>query len=128
LGEGLLAERDPSSGADFIRATFSHKGRREEAQQLPWRHADGAVETDGFAVEHRVLHDVHREVTVFAGIAEPRRMRHLAPKLLRASSFNPINNGVRNKPGAIVLTRILRLARSRAAGSVRPTTPPFEAE
>jgi hypothetical protein len=30
-GEGFVsADRDPSSGADFIRATFSHKGRREE--------------------------------------------------------------------------------------------------
>jgi hypothetical protein len=30
-GEGSVsADRDPSSGADFIRATFSHKGRREK--------------------------------------------------------------------------------------------------
>jgi hypothetical protein len=30
-GEGSLsAATDPSSGADCIRATFSHKGRREE--------------------------------------------------------------------------------------------------
>jgi hypothetical protein len=30
-GEGFLsAAADPSSGADYIRATFSHKGRREE--------------------------------------------------------------------------------------------------
>jgi len=30
-GEGSVsADRDPSSGADFVRATFSHKGRREE--------------------------------------------------------------------------------------------------
>src|SRR6266436_4729617 len=52
------------------RATFSHKGRRG----LPWRHADGAVEADGFAVEHRVLDDVHREVAVFRGVAEACRM------------------------------------------------------
>jgi hypothetical protein len=26
----VSAERDPSSGADLVRATFSHKGRREE--------------------------------------------------------------------------------------------------
>jgi hypothetical protein len=32
-GEGSLsADRDPSSGADFVRATFSHKGRREEGR------------------------------------------------------------------------------------------------
>jgi len=30
-GEGFLsAETDPSSGADYVRATFSHKGRREK--------------------------------------------------------------------------------------------------
>jgi hypothetical protein len=29
-GEGYVsADTDPSSGADFIRATFSHKGRRK---------------------------------------------------------------------------------------------------
>jgi hypothetical protein len=31
-GEGYVsADGDPSSGADFVRATFSHKGRREES-------------------------------------------------------------------------------------------------
>jgi hypothetical protein len=25
-------DRNPSSGTDFVRATFSHKGRREEAR------------------------------------------------------------------------------------------------
>jgi hypothetical protein len=30
-GEGSLsADTDPSSGADFVHATFSHKGRRED--------------------------------------------------------------------------------------------------
>jgi hypothetical protein len=30
-GEGFVsADRDPSSGADFVRATFSHKGRRKK--------------------------------------------------------------------------------------------------
>src|SRR5216683_6424399 len=51
-----------------------------------------------------------------------------APRLLRASSLRPISSGVRNRPGAIVLTRIFWLARSRAAGRVKPTTPPFDAE
>ena len=42
----------------------------------------------------------------------------------------PLRNiiGVRNRPGAIVQTRTPRLARSRAIGSVMPTTPPFDAE
>jgi hypothetical protein len=31
-GEGSVsADGDPSSGADFVRATFSHKRRREES-------------------------------------------------------------------------------------------------
>ena len=30
-GEGFVsADRDPSSGPDFVRATFSHKGRRKQ--------------------------------------------------------------------------------------------------
>jgi hypothetical protein len=29
-GYGLSIERDPSSGTDCVRATFSHKGRREK--------------------------------------------------------------------------------------------------
>ena len=35
--------------------------------------------------------------------------------------------GVSKVPGAIVQTRICALERSRATGSVRPTTPPFDA-
>ena len=35
-GEGSVsADRDPSSGTDFVRATFSHKGRREEEHLYP---------------------------------------------------------------------------------------------
>jgi hypothetical protein len=31
-GEGFVsADRDPSSVADFVHATFSHKGRRQES-------------------------------------------------------------------------------------------------
>jgi hypothetical protein len=34
-GEGFAsADRDPSSGADFVHAIFSHKGRRKKALQL----------------------------------------------------------------------------------------------
>ena len=53
-----------------------------ESDALPRRHADGAVETDGFAVEHRVLDDVDREVAVLGGVAEPGRMRHLGAEAL----------------------------------------------
>jgi hypothetical protein len=35
-GEGYLsADADPSSGADFVRATFSHKGRRKKRSRVP---------------------------------------------------------------------------------------------
>src|SRR5205085_7498182 len=32
----VSADRDPSSGADYIRATFSHKGRRKKAKGRPF--------------------------------------------------------------------------------------------
>ena len=51
-----------------------------------------------------------------------RRARRATP------AAAPPSSGVSNVPGAIVLTRMPRLARSRAAGSVRPTMPPFDAE
>jgi hypothetical protein len=34
-GLGRSIDRNPSSGTDFVRATFSHKGRREAALPLP---------------------------------------------------------------------------------------------
>jgi hypothetical protein len=34
-GEGSAsADADPSSGTDFVRATFSHKGKREDADRF----------------------------------------------------------------------------------------------
>jgi protocatechuate 3,4-dioxygenase beta subunit len=45
-----------------------------------------------------------------------------------ASSGRPASSGVLNRPGAMVTTRILAEARSRAMGRVIPTIPPFEAE
>src|SRR5207344_2929769 len=39
-GEGSVsADRDPSSGADYVRATFSHKGRRERNLHRPLKFA-----------------------------------------------------------------------------------------
>src|SRR5436190_21138756 len=76
---GCQPERTPHPSS-LREATLSHKGRGEE--QLPWRHADRAVETDGLAVEHRVLDDVDREIAVLGGVAEPRRMRHLSTQAL----------------------------------------------
>src|SRR5436190_16183558 len=49
---------------------------------LARRHADRAVEADGFAVEHGVLDDVHRERTAFVRLAEAGRMRHLGAEAL----------------------------------------------
>ncbi len=52
----------------------------------------------------------------------------VAPSASRAGSGSAASSGVSKRPGAIVITRIPRLARSRAAGRVMPTMPPFEAE
>src|SRR3954447_23616233 len=51
-----------------------------------------------------------------------------APSAVRDSSGSAAKSGVSNVPGAIVQTRIPTRARSRAAGSVRPAMPAFEAE
>lgn len=37
---------------------------------LARRHAEGAIEPDGFAVEHRVRYDGERELGIFFGAAE----------------------------------------------------------
>src|SRR6218665_403533 len=41
------------------------------------RHPDRAVESARLAVEHRVLHDMHRQRTVFVRVTEAGRMRYL---------------------------------------------------
>src|SRR4030095_297654 len=51
-----------------------------------------------------------------------------AERLCFASSLSPSSNGVENKPGAIALTLIPNCANSLAAGKVRLTIPPLEAE
>jgi hypothetical protein len=63
-------------------------------------------------------------------LGSPRRLGcgTCLPSDSLASSGSPSNIGVRNSPGAIVMTRISLSARSRAIGSVMPTTPPFDAE
>src|SRR5437879_11068176 len=76
----------------MVAETFCNKNRRgvwvpafagtTTERQLPWRHADGAVETDGLAVQHRILDDMDREVAVFGGVAKPCRMRHLGAQTL----------------------------------------------
>ena len=50
-----------------------------------------------------------------------------APSESCASCGSPSSIGVLNSPGAIVITRISLSARSRAIGSVMPTTPPLDA-
>src|SRR3954462_6480943 len=54
------------------------------------------------------------------GIAEAR--------LSCAACGNAPSSGVRNRPGAMVSTRMPNCASSRAIGSVMPTMPPFDAE
>ena len=51
----------------------------------------------------------------------------LAASEARTSSRSRASSGVSMVPGAIVLTRISLLARSRAATIVMPTMPAFEA-
>ena len=47
---------------------------------------------------------------------------------MRYSSVTPASIGVSMMPGAMVLTRMPNCARSRAAGTVMPCTPPLDAE
>jgi hypothetical protein len=51
-----------------------------------------------------------------------------APSEATASAGRPWNSGVWKIPGAMVVTRILCCARSRAIGRVMPTMPPLDAE
>src|SRR5712692_1618203 len=52
----------------------------------------------------------------------------LASSALRAESGRPMSMGVAKIPGAMVQQRMPYCDRSRAMGSVMPTTPPLEAE
>src|SRR3954452_11573327 len=63
-GKALLQQETPGVMGPGV--------RRDDG--LPWRHPNCAVEADGFAVDHRIFHDVHGERAIFGGIAEPRRM------------------------------------------------------
>src|ERR1700754_445381 len=49
-------------------------------------------------------------------------------RLSCAACGNAPSSGVRNRPGAMVSTRMPNCASSRAIGSVMPTMPPFDAE
>ena len=55
-----------------------------------------------------------------AGVAESLRERDRRPSSSRASCGSAPSSGVSNVPGAIVTTRMPRLARSRAAGQRQP--------
>ncbi len=60
----------------------------------------------------------------------PRRFGNGTPaaRPARNSSETPASIGVSMMPGAIVITRMPEDASSRAAGRVRPTTPPLDEE
>ena len=65
---------------------------------------------------------------VLLGLAEPRRERDRRRRAPRAaSSGSAASSGVSKRPGAIVDHPDPAPARSRAAGRVSPTMPPFEA-
>src|SRR3982074_346588 len=79
----------PGSSTAALRADpLAHSGhplQGERGRKLPRRHADRAVEPDGLAVQHRVLHDVHRKVAISDTNEQPRWMRNPgAPALPRA--------------------------------------------
>ena len=98
-----------------------------EPTDLARRHPQGAVQADRLAVQHRVLDDLDGELRVLLGAAEPGGEGHARAERLALLLGQRGSSGVSNRPGAIVITRMPRLARSRAAGRVSPTTPPLEA-
>src|SRR5260370_35487607 len=78
--------------------------RIARAGRLAGRHADGAIEADGLAVQHVVLDDLQGELGVFLGIAQPRRERHLGAQALlrfgRQTHPHPRQEEARRAPAA----------------------------
>src|SRR3954467_7427742 len=65
----------PNVSVNFVRIVI---GAALSSRKRSWgRHPDPPVQPNHFAVEHRVLHDVHGQRPVFVGITQPRRMRYL---------------------------------------------------
>src|SRR5205807_2174666 len=80
----FLAPRAKERFPEGIAIRYSRRPTTARAPTLFRRHADGAVEADGLAVQHVVLDDAHGKLGIFLGIAQPRRERHLrAETLLR---------------------------------------------
>ena len=75
-----------------------------------------------------MLDDHRDELRVLVGAPEPLGERDAGRELLAEDSSTPASIGVSMMPGAMVMTRMPYCARSRAAGTVMPTTPPFDAE
>ena len=93
------------------------------------RHSQGAIQPDRLAVQHRVLGDLAGELRVFLGTSEPRREGHLgAQGLARLLRQARRATGCRRGQARSCRRGCRAAARSRAAGSVSPTTPPLEAE
>ena len=91
-------------------------------------HADAAIEADMRAVEIGIAAHFEREAGIFLGVSQPLGERHRGRqrRLHRVAARSAIS-GVSKMPGMIVFTRIPSRDRSRAIGSVMPTTPPLEA-
>jgi hypothetical protein len=66
-----------------------------------------AVEPDRLAVEHPVLDDLAGQPRVLRRLAAALGKGTPPPSFSRASLGSAASSGVSNKPGAIVLTRIL---------------------
>ena len=95
---------------------------------LAGRHSQRAVQAQHLAVEHRCSRRCGRRASRTRPGARAAAGKGIcAPSAWRDSSGSPASSGVSNRPGAMVQTRMPSRARSRAAGSVSPATPPFEA-
>ncbi len=94
------------------------------ARALLRLHADRAVQTNDFAVEHRVVEDLLDEHRELHRLAEARGTSPSAPSASCTSCGMPSSIGVSKMPGAMVITRIALRDRSRAIGSVISATPP----
>src|SRR5260370_36263498 len=70
-----IAGRQRAASNPMVPSIAGHRIVR--AGRVAGRHADGAVEADGLAVQHMVLDDLQGEPGGVLGIAHPRRERHL---------------------------------------------------
>jgi hypothetical protein len=89
------------------------------------RQPDRAVEPDHLAVEHVVGDDLVHQLGVVLGRAQAAGEGHAGGQRVLHLLRHRNSIGVPKMPGAMVMLRMPLRARSRAMGSVMPTTPPL---